>query len=253
MGLLDLLDPNLLRSMAAATLVTVLVLAVVGVRRRRVQTAGGPRRRGRLGLPTLGLLVGGTLGPLLATLTPNTLRIDVRGCHLGPPPVVIPDGLPFAADVALNSALLLPLGIGLGLAPRRLRRRLLVPALLLSPAIETVQALVPGIYRFCQVSDAIANVGGLLLGLAIGLLLARLRAVVLGVAVDEGGGFHGPSAAQRVRLTTRRQRGRRRRRRRSAEARAEARAERQRRRRRRRRAKGEAARVIRAPRGVDRW
>jgi hypothetical protein len=251
-GVTSYLAPGLLAGLGVVVLATLLVLGVVAVRRRRWT---GPRRRGQLGLPTLGLLLAGTAGPLVAALSPTSLsqRIDLRGCHLGPLPVVIPDGMPFGVDVALNLAMLAPLGIGLGLAPRRLRRRLLVPALLLAPAIEVVQFAVPSLYRFCQVSDAVANLAGLLLGLALGLLLARLRALVLGVQTDEGGGFHGPSAAKRVRLTSRRQRTRMRsrlRRRRSGRARSEARTER--RRRRRKRARGDAARVIRAPKGVDR-
>jgi hypothetical protein len=72
------------------------------------------------------------------------------------------------ADAILNVLLFMPLGLVLGLRPRRAPWRAWIGLTLLAAAIETAQIFLPG--RFPTLSDVIANS----MGAAIGLLLSGL-------------------------------------------------------------------------------
>ena len=74
-----------------------------------------------------------------------------------------------------NVLLFIPLGLFIGLIPRRnVLVGAAVGAAALPFAIEGIQALLPGLARACQAWDVIENVMGLAIGLVIGSLLAGL-------------------------------------------------------------------------------
>lgn len=72
-------------------------------------------------------------------------------------------------DTSLNVALFVPLGIAIGLVGvSRSRAALIVCAVALPFAIETIQLLVPFLERGCQSADVVDNLTGLMVGLVLG-------------------------------------------------------------------------------------
>ncbi len=79
-------------------------------------------------------------------------------------------------DFSLNVLLFLPLGFTVGLVPRpSLKMALVAVALSLPFIVESTQFVLPALDRACQVNDIVANEVGLLLGLAIGWAVRRVR------------------------------------------------------------------------------
>lgn len=69
-------------------------------------------------------------------------------------------------DTSLNVALLIPLGVAVGLLPGSQRKWVVVAAALLLPiGIETVQLLAPILSRGCQSADVVDNLTGLVIGM----------------------------------------------------------------------------------------
>lgn len=73
----------------------------------------------------------------------------------------------------LNAGMFVPFGV---LGVLATRRPLLVLSLgvLLTASIETVQSVVPLVARICDSSDLVANVAGVVAGVALGMLVTRL-------------------------------------------------------------------------------
>jgi glycopeptide antibiotics resistance protein len=134
------------------------------------------RRTGLSRLPA-GLLLF-SLGAVLAiTLTPGiggdpSAPITCQG--LVPAPS-LSELWSLTSDNGQNVLLFVPLGLFIGLIPRR--SVLLgagLGAAVLPFAIEGIQALLPGFARSCQAWDVIENLLGLAIGLVIGSLLAGI-------------------------------------------------------------------------------
>lgn len=116
------------------------------------------------------------------------------------------------AQGLMNIALFVPIGL-FGLRSVRRPVPAVLSAALLSGAIETVQAAVPAIGRYCDTSDLVANVAGGAVGVGLGLLSLRLSpralppwgvgrrslaAVTLGVVSVLAGVLAGTARAQVV-------------------------------------------------------
>ena len=167
---------NILRSFAR-TLATMplvypalLVAAVVAA----LASPWAARRTGLARLPAGHLLV--SLGAVLAiTLTPG-----IGGDFAGPitcqglvPAPSLSELWSLTSDNGQNVLLFVPLGLFIGLIPRR---NVLIgagaAAALLPFVIEGIQALLPAFARSCQAWDIVENVLGLAIGLVIGSLVA---------------------------------------------------------------------------------
>jgi glycopeptide antibiotics resistance protein len=78
-------------------------------------------------------------------------------------------------DTGLNVVLFVPLGAAIGLLPRsREKAVIVVGAIALPFAIETVQLLLPSLHRGCQSADVVDNLTGLAIGLAGGFVAGWL-------------------------------------------------------------------------------
>jgi glycopeptide antibiotics resistance protein len=74
-----------------------------------------------------------------------------------------------------NVLLFIPLGATIGLLPRSRRKAAVVIAAITLPfAIETIQLLVPALDRACESADVVDNLTGLAVGLAGGTVVGRL-------------------------------------------------------------------------------
>jgi len=148
--------------------------------------AGGRRTGRALGVGPLvaqGLIV--SIGIVLAvTLTPlrGVLELGAVGsghCDLsriGPAPL---RELLTVNDTSLNVLLFVPLGATLAFLPRTRRTALVVAAAIALPfAIEATQLLVPWLDRACESADVVDNLTGLAIGLAGGVVAARLAAAL---------------------------------------------------------------------------
>jgi hypothetical protein len=130
---------------------------------------------------TIGFLLPLTLGVIAAaTLTPGREALEsgmagMGGCDFRR---ILPAGLPELREVAetrLNIALLVPLGMILGLLPRgRARAILAVGALALPFAIEAFQMFALPLDRACESADVIDNLTGLAIGLVVGGFLGGI-------------------------------------------------------------------------------
>ncbi len=111
-----------------------------------------------------------------ATLTPSreALRFGALGtgtCDLSR------IGIASLADLALgdpafNILLYVPLGLAIGLFPAsRLKAALIVAAIVLPFAIETIQMVAVVLDRACQSADISDNLTGLVIGLVVGILV----------------------------------------------------------------------------------
>jgi hypothetical protein len=96
----------------------------------------------------------------------------------------------------MNVALFVPLGIAVLLLPRLWQvLAATVAAVALSPAVETAQAMLPRLHRVCSGADIAANLTGLAIGLAAGLLL-RLFLTLLALRPHPVPPRHDPVSAR---------------------------------------------------------
>ena len=123
----------------------------------------------------VGLIASATLTPSREALTQGA--IGTGTCQIGRiGPASIVELLSFG-DPTFNVLLFVPLGVALGLLPVSRRMAALVIAAVILPfAIETIQLLATGLGRGCQSSDVADNLTGLVIGLVIGLVGRRLSA-----------------------------------------------------------------------------
>ena len=78
-------------------------------------------------------------------------------------------------DTSGNVLLFIPLGVTIALVPRSRRKAtLLIAAIALPFAIETVQLLLPVLDRACESADVVDNLTGLFIGLSGGVVAERL-------------------------------------------------------------------------------
>jgi hypothetical protein len=120
----------------------------------------------------VGLVVAATLTPIHA---PGGIDLGAaRPCDLSRRWFASEADLVAMSGVSLHVGAFLPLGVALGLLPRR-RRSIVVMAVAVSlaPAIEGLQFVIPQLARACQSGDAIDGLTGLAIGLAAGTV-ARL-------------------------------------------------------------------------------
>ena len=136
----------------------------------------------RVGRLVGGALVFGLLVIVSATLTPggNAPRLDGLSCDLSRIGLAPIHHLLRISEVSLNVVLFVPLGAAIGFLPHSRRKAVvLVAAIALPFAIETIQLLVPFLERACQSADVSDNLTGLIAGLGAGTLTAfgisRLR------------------------------------------------------------------------------
>jgi len=121
-------------------------------------------------LLSLGLIASATLTPSREAVRFGT--IGSGSCDLGRiGPASLAELLAFG-DPTLNVLLFIPLGVVIGLFPASRRKVVLVVAALALPfAIETIQLLTRGLDRACQSSDVSDNLTGLVIGLLVGLVV----------------------------------------------------------------------------------
>ena len=82
-------------------------------------------------------------------------------------------------ETSLNVLLFAPLGASIAFIPRsRLKVVVIIAAIALPFAIETIQLLVPALDRACESADVIDNLTGLAMGLVGGVVAGRLVAAV---------------------------------------------------------------------------
>jgi glycopeptide antibiotics resistance protein len=133
---------------------------------------------------SLGLIVSATLTP-----SREALRFGALGtgtCDLSR------IGIASMADLALgdpafNILLYVPLGLAIGLFPAsRFKAALIVAAIVLPFAIETIQMVAVVLDRACQSADISDNVTGLLIGLVVGILAS--------LVIGRGGDGEDPGA-----------------------------------------------------------
>lgn len=105
-------------------------------------------------------------GVLVATLYPTGRVVEVV-CVLGR------DGTLAGPEPLANVALFVPIGLLVGVASRRPVLGALA-GVVLTVAIELVQALVPAIGRSCAMDDAIANAVGAALGAVLAVIALQL-------------------------------------------------------------------------------
>ncbi len=134
------------------------------------------RRVGRsLDLPPFNVvaLAAGLALVIAFTLTPTreALRFGLTtagiGCDLSDPVASLRTYLSIN-ERSLNVALLVPLGIAIGLLPRH-RLPFLALGILLPFVVEALQLALPVLDRTCQGRDLVDNVAGLLIGVVLGL------------------------------------------------------------------------------------
>ena len=138
---------------------------------RRVARAFKVRRTVAMTLLlSLGLIASATLTPSREAVRFGT--IGSGSCDLGRiGPASLAELLAFG-DPTLNVLLFIPLGVVIGLFPASRRKVVLVVAALALPfAIETIQLLTRGLDRACQSSDVSDNLTGLVIGLLVGLVV----------------------------------------------------------------------------------
>lgn len=136
----------------------------------------------------LGLVVSATLTPLVGALEHGVISSGTCDTsRIGPAPL---SSYARATDASLNVALFVPLGLSLGLLRGRWARHLIVLGLSLPVIVESTQLLVPVLGRGCETADIFDNTLGLVLGLAVGHIAARVLAAVRpgqGIAGDPQG------------------------------------------------------------------
>jgi VanZ like family len=115
-----------------------------------------------------------------ATLTPRWQGLEFgavgsSSCdlsRLGPAPL---DELLRPTESLGNVLMFIPLGVTISLVPRSRRKAAIVIAAIALPfAIETIQLLVPALDRACESADVVDNLTGLAIGLAAGPMVGWL-------------------------------------------------------------------------------
>lgn len=159
--------PWLLPSAAVWFVLSLVASSFVG---RRL---GAPRSLGWALVVSLGIILSVTLTPLseaFAHGATGSRTCDLSRVFLAP----LGDYLRFY-DAGGNVLMFIPLGATIALIPRsRPRTALLVGAIVLPFAIETVQLLLPVLDRACESADIVDNLVGLALGLAFGVAARAL-------------------------------------------------------------------------------
>jgi glycopeptide antibiotics resistance protein len=121
----------------------------------------------------LGLIVSATLTP-----SREALRFGILGsgsCDLQRIGIASIADLVGLEDPTFNVLLYVPLGVAIGLVPTTSRLvGLIVAAIALPFAIETIQMVVISLDRACQSADISDNLTGLVIGLAIGVVVRWL-------------------------------------------------------------------------------
>ena len=137
-------------------------------------------------LLSLGLIASATLTPSREAVRFGT--IGSGSCDLGRiGPASLAELLAFG-DPTLNVLLFIPLGVVIGLFPASRRKVVLVVAALALPfAIETIQLLARGLDRACQSSDVSDNLTGLVIGLVVGVVARRLAQSASGSGREDDG------------------------------------------------------------------
>lgn len=154
---------------------------------RRVARAFKVRRTVAMTLLlSLGLIASATLTPSREAVRFGT--IGSGSCDLGRiGPASLAELLAFG-DPTLNVLLFIPLGVVIGLFPASRRKVVLVVAALALPfAIETIQLLARGLDRACQSSDVSDNLTGLVIGLVVGVVARRLAQSASGSGREDDG------------------------------------------------------------------
>ena len=158
----------------------VLVAALVGwlVRRRLAGWLGSSDVIAFLTVLAFGIIMAATLTPHRElSLGPE----QSAGCDFSRMGLAPWRALRSLNDTSLNIVLFLPLGIMLALLPRSDRKAgLILAAVALPFTIELVQLVLVPLNRACQSADVFDNLTGLVVGLAIGAVLALVRQVASG-------------------------------------------------------------------------
>jgi VanZ family protein len=120
----------------------------------------------------LGIIVAATLTPWSSPFAPGApgpARCDFS--RIGAPSW---EELRSIYDAGGNILMFIPLGAAIGLLPRSRRKAAIVVAAVALPfAIETIQLAVPWLDRQCESADVVDNLTGLLLGLVAGTVAGR--------------------------------------------------------------------------------
>jgi peptidoglycan/LPS O-acetylase OafA/YrhL len=134
-----------------------------------------PRAVATLLILGAGLIASATVTPSREALTQGAVGSGT--CEIARVgPTSIAELLSFG-DPTYNVLLFMPLGLAIGLIPASRRMAVLVVAAVILPfAIETIQLLATGLGRACQSSDIADNLTGLVIGLVIGVVARRLSA-----------------------------------------------------------------------------
>jgi len=112
----------------------------------------------------------------------EALEFGARGsssCDLSRLGLAPLDELLEPSEASLNALMFIPLGAMIGLVPRSRRKAAVVIAAIALPfAIETIQLLVPALDRACESADVVDNLTGLVIGLGGGSVAGWLAAAV---------------------------------------------------------------------------
>ena len=137
-----------------------------------------------VGRLTAWLLVVGLGLILVTTLTPQREAIELGSVGSGTCDFSRVTLAPWAFygadnDAAENVLLFVPLGVAVALVPRSRHKAALVAGAVLLPfAIEAIQRQAVVLNRSCQSADVVDNLAGLIIGLAIGSLVAYAGSIV---------------------------------------------------------------------------
>lgn len=117
---------------------------------------------------SLGMILVGTLTPLAADeVIPPELRDT---CDFSRTWLATPADLATGGDVAINILMFMPFGFAVGTIPWSRRKAVVLLAAIALPfAIETVQLVFLQLGRGCQAADVVDNLTGLLVGVLAGV------------------------------------------------------------------------------------
>jgi glycopeptide antibiotics resistance protein len=121
----------------------------------------------------LGIVISATLTPLHGRLN---LAAPMGTCDLSRIGLAPLEDLGHLDDTSLNILMFIPLGAMIALIGGRRFVPLMIGAIALPFAIELTQLVLPALERGCQSADVFDNLTGLVLGLALGFVIRRLRA-----------------------------------------------------------------------------
>jgi hypothetical protein len=168
---------------AVALLMTVIAaIAFGGAVARRLHTSWAVAA---LLLFGFGFVISATLMPTAAALDGEVSDGVCELRRLGLPSL---HELLRVSDASLNVLLFVPLGFALGLLPRnRAASGVIIGAVLLTFVVETLQLLLVGLGRDCQVRDIVTNLLGLGIGACLGVLAGALIRPLLRGRFQTGG------------------------------------------------------------------